>query len=281
MFRWAELALQPSQTHLPFLGDFMRQSGRENELLLVATSEQTWADDLVKVKAQVGQIRLGRDLAERVTEHHLSQGYLEQKLGWAECLTRLGGHWWPQSFVDRAILLELSQLNTNIDFRKMALIIGANGLGAMALAALVRYGYRNIRVVDADPNKAQDFSTKYRGVFFDININHEEIDRISRIYADSTLVVNCLGHGQDDGLIKDLCYFNYLDEHGLVIETNLFPVESPLVREARKLGVRVIPGYLVWGRVDSLWVEHLFGAPLPLKRYQQGLHLACVGATSA
>jgi shikimate dehydrogenase len=149
------------------------------------------------------------------------------------------------------------------------------------ISALAQYGFSKFLVIDPDQKKAKEFVNRLSKLFFEQDTQSDSVDAIIAKAAESSVIVNCVPSGQSDEFVKDFCYFNYLTSKGLVIETNLYPVDSLLLSEARKVGIRSIPGYLIRGRADSLWVQQVTNASLRVEEYQMGLHLSCSRSTSA
>lgn len=117
------------------------------------------------------------------------------------------------------------------------LLVGAGGAGSAVAYALIGLGARRLSIVDSDPDRAQALAARLAGAEMSVVAQAD----IAAALADADGVVNTTPVGMakhpgtpfDTGLLRPAQW---------VSDVIYFPQETQLLREARTIGCRTLPG---------------------------------------
>jgi shikimate dehydrogenase len=141
---------------------------------------------------------------------------------------------------------------------RTAVVLGAGGSARAILHALIRKGYREIRVVNRTVERARDLADR-----FGASVSAHGWEGLPELLADADLLVNTtsIGMAGHDGAAVDLAP---LKESAVVTDIVYVPLTTPLLAAARARGLKTVdglgmllhqavPGFAHWfGQVPSV-----------------------------
>src|SRR5262249_43091215 len=120
--------------------------------------------------------------------------------------------------------------------------------------------------------EAEVLIREVRGKLFGLNIQWVPMEKIVLLPGESSALVNCTPSIEENALLTELSYLNFLKRPGFLFDSSRYPKSSMLVQEALDCGVKVIDGVEIAARADVLWAKWAFGAELSLEEYRAGFH---------
>lgn len=211
--------------------------------------------------------RLGAEALSRVRV----QSSWATLIGVVDGMTKVDGQWWPFCSLYESFGQILIRIGQRLDLRGAVMVAGAGGIARIAIAAFFKAGFKSFRIANVDPQAAEDLVIEVRKKMFGLEIEYVPMEKIVLLPGDSSVIINCSPTAEDDPLIVELSYLNFLKRPGFLFDTSRHPKLSTLVHEAAESGVEVIDGIEIAARADVFWAKWAFQADLPLADYQAEL----------
>ncbi len=154
---------------------------------------------------------------------------------------------------------------------KRIVVLGAGGASRAVTFALADAGAKVIYIFDIDPKKSRslvrDLKRHYQGVFISSISKKNEIESLA---GEIDLLVNAtpVGMKEGDPPVIDLSPFR---RDLLVYDLIYSPPLTPLLRQAKKLGMKWANGLgmLLWQ--GAIAFQHWFGRPAPIEVMRKAL----------
>ncbi|MEZ4871496.1 MAG: hypothetical protein R2827_04455 [Bdellovibrionales bacterium] len=118
---------------------------------------------------------------------------------------------------------------------------------------------------------AEQFVADSARFLFDVQLSYIPQERLVTLPGVHGVVVNTMSMSENNNLLEDLCYFNFLEMNGLVIDTNLHPLQSLLLQEAESVGAWTIPGHEIVSATDAQWSGLISGKSYSPEEYDKFL----------
>ena len=192
-------------------------------------------------------------------------------LGVVDGMVKVGKDWWPQCALFESFGQLLFDLGVDLDMRGNVLIAGAGGAARVAIAAFFKAGFRHFLLTNFDAEEAQSSIREVKAKFFGLTLNWVPTEKIVLLPGESTVIVNCTPSVEENALLVELSYMNFLKRPGFLFDVSRSRKPSILVQEAYDAGVSVISGSQIAARADVLWAKWAFGAELKLEPYLKDL----------
>ncbi len=270
MLKWAEVLINEShgeRDRFDFLSSYLNNLGFKNEVQHVLTSSYEFKDRLLELKSQVDQIRIHSDLGILVVQEFESMPSEIVDLGAADAFVYEKGGWWFRNFLQKAFLKTISKYGSSIDLESSALIVGTGARARVFASGFIKVGFSEVNISSIFDEQGTKFVDALKRKYFGVNINFVPQSRLVTLPGIHGVLVNSTPIDSNNELINELNYFNFLQKEGLVIDLNLFPVESRLTKEAKTVGAVVIQGYQILALADILWAQSVFGIKLDAEKY--------------
>lgn len=190
-------------------------------------------------------------------------------LGVIDGMVKSQGAWWPLCAMYESYGQVLIELGSNVDKHGSVLIAGAGGAARIAIAAFFKAGFRNFLVTNFQPEEAEAMIQDMRTKFFGLDIQWVPMEKIVLLPGESSVLVNCTPSVEENALLIELSYLNFLKRPGFLFDITRSIVPSVLVQEANDAGVQVISGVDIATRSDFHWAKWAFGVDLSLEEYRQ------------
>lgn len=178
--------------------------------------------------------------------------------------------WWPLCALYESFGQLLIKIGQDLDMRGSVLVAGAGGIARVAIAAFFRAGFKNFLLTNFKIEEAEILMNEIRGKMFGLNMQWVPMDKIVMLPGESSALVNCTPSIEENDLLIELSYLNFLKRPGFLFDSSRFPKSSVLVQEALDSGVNVIDGIEIAARADVLWAKWAFGVDLSLDEYRTG-----------
>ncbi len=94
-------------------------------------------------------------------------------------------------------------------------------------------------------------------------------DKIVLLPGESSILVNCAPVVEENALLVELSYMNFLKRPGFLFDVSRTSKPSVLVAEAMDAGVNVISGINIAANSDVFWAKWAFGVDLDLNSYRK------------
>ncbi|MCP8319594.1 MAG: shikimate dehydrogenase [archaeon] len=125
-----------------------------------------------------------------------------------------------------------------------ALLIGAGGAARACIVALVSKGCKEIIVMNRTFSKAksmvEDLSKKLKMIF---NVEELNIDSLKRAIKSVDILINATPMGTYPNLDESFIPQELIKKDMVVFDVVYNPKKTKLIRDAEKMGAKVIPGY--------------------------------------
>lgn len=256
--RWVEIAIRARRQRFEDLSSALNEAGLGNEVSFIETSEDEFPTVLEQAKADFDQIRIGGDLqvlAPKVADRLPS---LLLTLRAADALVKEGDQWWLRNYFVEGLQEAIAGEIRNIDLTGGSFILGATAEARAAVAALVRFGFHRLDVSDPDEERAKALVEELRSTYFKVQFQFIPRHLITQLPGIHTMVINTLEVGDDDGILGEMAYFNFLKPGGVWLDLPLVRRNSALESEARSVGAVIESAASVHARTDRLWAQACF-----------------------
>ena len=125
--------------------------------------------------------------------------------------------------------------------RDRVIVIGAGGAGAAVSYAALQLGTDLVTITDLDPSRAETLTTRLAAVFGDDRVTQLPVEKLSGALVECDGVIHATPTGMHDHpgmpFSPDL-----LDPRFWVADVVYRPLETELLRQARRTGCRVLDG---------------------------------------
>ncbi len=147
---------------------------------------------------------------------------------------------------------------------KRVLMMGAGGAGRAIIYCLKQYG-ADVHVFNRDMEKAEKIADE-----FDVNsIEYRLIKKESRF----DVIINATSVGMSPNITESLLHAEQIQAGSLVMELVTSPLNTQLLREAKKAGAEIISGERMLLHQAVGQFEIWFGGVAPLETMEKALYL--------
>jgi len=272
MLNWAEVGAEELSFRSEFLQRKLTESGFENNCEVLNPKDD---DEIVLLLEEslnkFEHLRILDPLCEVVPFHLKQLPALYFTLGYVDCLSKLNNIWVAQSLLYSSLLQILSQKNRNIDLDGAVLIIGGESAARACVGVLLRVGFKQINFTGVDAEGIQELIDEFERVYFNVEFGFHPRNYLTQLPGIHSIVLNTTPNNESNEILKDLYYYNFLKQGGLVIDLWLPAVDSQLIQEAREVGGNVVEGYELAALADCIWVKDILNHQLDYGVYKEEL----------
>lgn len=167
------------------------------------------------------------------------------------------GAWLPRNLTYEALRRVLITAARDLDIRQPAFVVGQNERMRIAASLLAEVGFKDIYLVStdlADLNEEIEFlSRRQLGVRF----HKIPADELTLQVVSAAVVINSNELANDESLLNDLSYFNYMKGNGYVLDFHWDVEQNLLLEEARNADLKTLPPELILWNLVMLWADRL------------------------
>ncbi len=243
------------QHFLEFLVELLKSFGREAEVKKIPSSGH-WPDLQKKLKGShaalldlVDSQKLIGQMTTLPTETRL--------LACADCLFYEDGAWWPRLNLKEAMRELIIKKARNLDINESAFIIGEGPLLRLLASLVINFGFSKVFLVGLSMVDLQEQRDRLKKTFVGIDWRPLEASQLTMQTVGAAILINSMPLEANPALLNDLAYFNFMKNQGLVVDLNVFPLESALIEEAHRANLRVLSGFQVRAQQDYGFIHRL------------------------
>ncbi len=178
-------------------------------------------------------------------------------LSCADCLFYEDGAWWPRLNLKDAMRELIVKKAKTLDINESAFVIGEGPMLRLLASLVVSFGYSKIYLVGLSIEDVHEQRDRLKKNFVGIDWRPLEASQLTMQTVGATILVNSMSLADNQNLMNDLAYFNFMKNQGLVVDLNVFPLESPLVEEATRANLRGLSGFQVRAQQDYAFMRRL------------------------
>jgi shikimate dehydrogenase len=150
------------------------------------------------------------------------------------------GKWYPRLFLYEALRSVLVESARDLDNRAPAFVVGEGDELRVGASVCAHLGFTEVYLIGENSvTLAEDVRILSRG-YFGVQFKVLPIEELTIQSVSGSLVINTVDMDQHEALLNDLSYFNFLKNTGYVLDCCLGNLQSPLLEEAEKAGLRVL-----------------------------------------
>ena len=178
-------------------------------------------------------------------------------LSCADCLFYEDGAWWPRLNLKEAMRELIVKKARNLDINESAFIIGEGPMLRLLASLVVSFGFSKVFLVGLSLADVHEQRDRLKKNFVGIDWRPIEASQLTMQTVGATILVNSISLASNQGLMNDLAYFNFMKNQGLVVDLDVFPLESLLLEEAGRANLRTLSGFQVRAQQDFGFINRL------------------------
>ncbi len=270
MKKWTALGSNNEEARWKAFSQMLQEKGVANEYV-------PWTGDAPEALTDLSQLesfdhcRLSSGVSMNVVKHVKVQSSWTTLLGVVDGMNKTPLGWWPLCALYESFGPLLIDLGQELDTRGNVVVAGAGGTARIAIAAFFKAGFQNFLVTNIDSAEALKLIKEVKSRFFGMNIQMVPLEGIVLLPGESSVLINCTPSVEDNKLLTELSYLNFLRRPGFLFDLSRSFKPSILMQEAKDAGVRTVSGVELAARTDSLWAKWAFQVDLDLAAYQDRL----------
>lgn len=166
------------------------------------------------------------------------------------------GGWYPRLLIHEVLRRVFVAEARDLDIRAPAFIIGDGPLCRVAAAVIAEMGIAEIFLVGEPADleiQKKILSRSQLGIVFHVLAPEE----LTMQATSAGIVVNTADLSSQKVLLTDLSYFNFMKQAGFALDLSLVTEPNPLLEEAERADLRILPYTLIMKTLTGLWLERL------------------------
>jgi len=266
---WTSLSPTNEDARWKVLSRHLSEAGAANEF-------QPWEgpieplEDLARLD-RFDHVRISSRFGPQILQHVKVQSSWVTLLGVIDGMVKTDRGWWPLCALYESFGSLLFKLGQDIDMRGSVLIAGAGGTARVAIAAFFKAGFRHFLMTNSNAEEAKQSIRDVQAKFFGLTLQWVPMEKIVLLPGESSVLVNCTPSVEENDLLVELSYMNFLKRPGFLFDISRSAKPSVLVQEAHDAGVNVISGAQIAAHADLLWAKWAFGVELKAETYLPAL----------
>lgn len=177
--------------------------------------------------------------------------------GAADTFLRADRGWNPALVIEKSLHQTIIREAHHVDIRESAYVIGNGPLLRVIAGVALGLGFRRVYLVGEDEADLLEQKELLGRVFIGADVLTLPAHSLTLQTVGASLMVNTLPLQERPDLAADLAYFNFMRRGGLVLDLYGFGKEQPVLEEALRAGLRVIPAHLVSAGRDLALLQNL------------------------
>jgi len=157
---------------------------------------------------------------------------------------------------------------------QVVVLLGAGGAAKAIAISLGLNGIKELHILNRTPQAAKDVAETVRKTS-DSAVEAAGLDSMEEALADADILINATKVGMKGVRKKTIVQSNLIEQHMTVFDIVYEPVETKLIRDARKIGAMAIPGTEMLLHQGALQFKLFTGedAPIDVMRTALEKHL--------
>lgn len=253
--KWGVIAKEDPSSQSQFLCDFLKQQGCENSWQWIQSTPENFADKIADAQEEFDALRIASPFGTKTLKLFPKHESWVGQVGAVDSLILFQKQWWPRPALTLAFNELLKLYGDKLDPRSRVLIVGAGAAARMIIAAIVKIGIKHITIANHVENTAQQLLMKLRRLFVGVEFESCSADKIILLPGSYGCLINTTPFVAENEIISELYYFNFLRTGGMVWDLVTAPLETPLIKEARDIGITTVCGDELLALCDKIWLQ--------------------------
>ena len=173
-----------------------------------------------------------------------------------DALFREPGGWYPRLMIHEGLRRVLVADARDLDIRAPAFVIGEGSMCRVVAAALAEMGIAEIYLIGPLEELSEHQRILERSQL-GIKFHVLAAEDLTMQATSAGIVINTADLSQQKVLLTDLSYFNFMKQSGFALDLSTPALENPLLEEAERADLRILPFVLVMKAVIRLWLERM------------------------
>lgn len=270
MKRWTSINPYPEEARWKLLSEKLSQAGAINEYVPWSEPLENWYQ--AEALKTLDHVRLGTRVGSQIRGELKIQSSWVTLLGVIDGLVRRDGTWWPLCALYESFGRVLFDRGKELDFRGNVMVVGSGSVARVAIAAFFKAGFTQFLLANVDKAEAEALIKEIGRTLLGVKIEFVPAQGIVLLTGDTSALVNTTPLTQDNPLLEELSYLNFLRRPGFIFDMNLGKQAPSILMEAAKDSeIQIIPGSEIAARTDCLWAKWAFNADLDTRAYAKDL----------
>jgi shikimate 5-dehydrogenase len=176
----------------------------------------------------------------------------------ADTLLLEDGAWWPRLLSYDAFRKLLISRFPALNVGLHCYVIGATQIGRVGVASMASLGFSHLSVVDEDELKLHREVAFLKRYLLGIQIESVPASTLTVQTKAGALMLNTLHLPEENPVLKDLSYFNFMNQGGVVVDISECCHDNALLQEAQRADLSVLTGLEVQSQIDVDLLTKLF-----------------------
>ncbi len=267
MKKWTSISPTNEELRWQSLSKVLNDRGAVNQYVEWKGPTKDFED--ISTLDEFDHVRLSSSIGPQVLKRLKVQSSWATLIGVIDGMVKTEHGWWPLCALYESFGQILIRVGQELDMRGSVLVAGAGGIARTTISAFFKAGFKDFLVTNFKEDEADRLIKDVRSKLFGLRIQWVPMEKIVLLPGDSTALVNCTPSIEENELLRELSYLNFLKRPGFLFDSNRYPKSSILVQEAYDSGVNVIDGIEIASRADVLWAKWAFGVDLALDDYRK------------
>jgi len=185
---------------------------------------------------------------------------LPTDVSWLEASDTLlyeDGEWWPRIFLLEALRKIIIHRFHDLNVGLHGYVIGGTRAGRIAAAALASLGFAHIHIVDENEKALASEVALLKRYLLGIQISGVPASALTMQTHAGSLMLNTIKMQEQSPLLKDLSYFNFMNQGGVVVDISACEEQNLLLQEAQRADLNVLTGLEVQAQLDVDFLSKL------------------------
>jgi shikimate 5-dehydrogenase len=269
MLNWVEIAAFPSPERLSVLERYLTEKGIPNKVEYIQATRDGYAKILKEVMEKYDAIRIGRGLGDCSHMLFNNNSVLVQKFGTADCAVKVNGKWELRIALYEGLNSMVAKVGSRFDLNSHVLVVGTGAVARATIAALARAGFSRFGISDQAGDRVDAFCKEMKKVFLSTvfqPIPQEELILLPGQYG---VLVNTTPLSEGNEILDELSYFNFFQKNAVAFDFTTKPIDTPLLVEAKEVGVYAVYGHEIAAATDEVWVNWVLGPNVDMSGYKE------------
>lgn len=269
LIKWAEIAGKSSLNRYQILSEFLSQQGVENSLEFIEVSPGDFQEVFLSSIEKFEVLRIGSPFLGSSAALVDGQNTRIRNLSTADTFLKRGSQKVLKSFLYESLHLILMRNSQFFKPEDPALVVGAGAAAKTACGVLVQVGYKEILITNQYAEEAQNLIEDLKKIFFHVKFDFVQPEKLVNLSGNQSILINTTPVVKENTLLEELYYYNFLRADGMVIDLYFTKDVTPLVQEARQIGIRFVQGFETALLTDYLFAKEIFGLKATQEEYEK------------
>lgn len=164
--------------------------------------------------------------------------------------------WYPRLLISESLRLMLVQEARDLNTRAPAFVVGTGELARVAANVLAEVGVSEIYLV-GESTEGEELRAELMRALLGIKLHSVVPEDLTVQAISAGIIINTVDLSDNEELMRDLTYFNFMRSDGYVLDFNLLPLQNPLLLEATKAELKTLTPQALYARVAKQWLDRL------------------------